>query len=321
MPENTSSVAAILICAVVFAATAGKQSLAKEKLGFDLEGALVPEKEIRRGTQRRDSIPSLDDPEFIHASRVGYLDPDDRVLGISRNGVHRAYPIAILNYHEIVNDRFDDEGIVVTYCPLCGSGMAFKSTVKGRELEFGVSGLLYNNDVLLYDRQTESLWSQLKSKAITGPMKATVLEYIAITHTTWRDWLARYPDTKVLSPETGHRADYRVDPYPGYGNTGRIYFPVAESSKLYRRKEIVMGLEIDEQFRAYPFEELEDSPARFRDSFAGREFEVVYDQKNETARVLDDSGAEIPTTMAFWFAWYAFHPDGDVYTAEDRAAD
>ena len=298
---------------------AAGSSNAKKKLGFELDDALVPAKYIVRGTRKRDAIPSIDEPEYLPVAAVGFLDDDDRILGVSRNGIQRAYPIAMLNYHEIVNDVFNEEAVAITYCPLCGSGMAFMSTIDGQNYQFGVSGLLYNSDVLLYDRETESLWSQLMSTAITGPMKGSKLRTIPVTHTTWRDWLSRYPATEVLSPNTGHRVNYRVDPYPAYGSSGKLYFPVSKTSKLYGRKEIVLGLEINERFKAYPFEELENSAKRFSDTFEGQSFDVIFDGENETARILDGEGNELPTTMAFWFAWYAFHPDTEVYTANPIA--
>ena len=293
-------------------------SYAASKNGFVLDGALVPTKQILRGGPGRDGIPSLDYPEFIVAQKADYLSENDRVLGINVNGVARAYPIRILNYHEIVNDIVGGEAIVVTYCPLCGSGMAFNAEISNGSFEFGVSGLLYNSDVLLYDRQTGSLWSQILKTAVTGAMSGTRLTAIPLTHTTWQDWFARHPQTDVLSSETGHRRNYRADPYPGYSRSGTLYFPVQEESRLYSRKTMVMGLEIDGEFKAYPFAELEKSSARFTDDLNGTRFEVLYDSANETARIIAENGNELPTLMAFWFAWYAFHPDGEVYSAEKR---
>jgi len=291
------------------------------KNGFPVDGALVPVEEIVSGGPQKDGIPSLENPAFVTAAEATFLNGRDRVLGISLNGVTRAYPIRILNYHEIVNDTLNGEPIVITYCPLCGSGMAFEATVDGRAFEFGVSGLLYNSDVLMYDRLTGSLWSQLKSMAVTGPMKGTRLTPVVLSHTSWADWRRRYPQSEVLTTDTGYRRDYRVDPYPSYGRSGKLYFPVAETSTRYRRKELVMGLEIDEQFKAYALIELEKGPGRFTDEFQGREFEVLFDAENRTARILDGNGNEIPTTIAFWFAWYAFHPDTEIYTRQELVSD
>ena len=292
------------------------ETTAASKNGFVLDDALVPVQEIMHGGPGRDGIPSLDNPEFISADDAKFLKPKDRILGLELNGVARAYPIRILNYHEIVNDAFGSDSVVVTYCPLCNSGMAFNATIDGTRLVFGVSGLLYNSDVLLYDRQTGSLWSQIKQTAVTGEMQGTKLNALPMTHTTWRDWLARYAETEVLSDQTRFRRNYKVDPYPTYRRDSTLYFPVAGENSKYRRKSIVLGLEIDGYFKAYPFSELNKSPAVFADDFQGQGFEVRYDKKNETARIVGEDGKEWPTLISFWFAWYAFHPDTEIYEAD-----
>jgi hypothetical protein len=296
-----------------------QQSGAESKNGFKLDDALIPPGEILPGGPGRDGIPSLEYPAFVSAEEADFLKSRDRILGIELNGVTRAYPIRILNYHEIVNDAIGGQAVVITFCPLCNSGIAFDAIVGRERLEFGVSGLLYNSDVLLYDRQTGSLWSQIKKMAVSGDMKGTALNAFPLTHTTWRDWVARHPDTEVLSDDTGYRRSYNVDQYSGYGRDSKLYFPVAHENSDYRRKSLVMGLEIDGHFKAYPFSELKKSPKVFVDEFQGRSFEVQYDKRNETARIVgkdDNDGEEWPTLISFWFAWYAFHPDTEVYTAD-----
>lgn len=288
---------------------------AESKNGFRIDNALIPVNDIRKGGPPRDGIPSLDDPVFVSAEDATYLSGRDRVLGISINGFAHAYPIRILNYHEIVNDIVGGTAVAIIYCPLCGSGTAFEATINGRSYEFGVSGLLYNSDVLMYDRNTGSLWSQLMVQAVTGPMKGTRLQQLPLSHTSWQEWTERYPETRVLSNKTGYSRNYKVDPYPNYGRDGKLYFPVTHSSKKYRRKEIVMGLEIDGQFKAYPFKELKKGESRFDDEFAGAKFSVEFDAKHRTARVVKADGSEISTITAFWFAWYAFHPETDVFEA------
>ncbi len=287
---------------------------AATKNGFVLDDALIPPNQILSGGPGRDGIPSLEYPTAISAGDASYIRPQDRVLGLEVNGVRRAYPIRILNYHEIVNDIIGGKAVAITFCPLCGTGMAFNAERGGRIVEFGVSGLLYNSDVLLYDRQTGSLWSQIMKTAVTGPMKGTKLVDLPVAHTTWRDWLERNPDTEVLSDKTGYRRNYKVDPYPGYSLNGQLYFPVAKENRTYPRKSLVLGLEIDGQFKAYPFKELEKGATEFSDEFQGQKFDVIYDHENLSARIVDSDGQEIPTLLAFWFAWYAFHPDTEIYT-------
>jgi hypothetical protein len=163
--------------------------------GFRVDGASIPVADIRHGGPPRDGIPAIDEPRFVSAAEARFLKPDDRVVGVVRGGVARAYPIAILNWHEVVNDRFGDEAVAVTFCPLCGTAMVFAAEAGGRQLQFGVSGLLYNSDVLLYNRQTESLWSQIMAEAVTGPMQGTRLEFLPTAHLAtgqgvFKDWTA-----------------------------------------------------------------------------------------------------------------------------------
>lgn len=134
-------------------------------------------------------------------------------------------------------------------------------------------------------------------------------------NSTWRDWQMRYPNSQVLSMDTGFRRNYEVNPYPNYGQNGRLYFPVAEENHRYRRKSFVLGLEVDGRFKAYPFDELKKGPPQFTDQFQGRSFEVSYDNRNQTARIVEVDGDELPTLLAYWFAWYAFHPDTEIFTA------
>ena len=311
-----STIKRLHFLAAVLALLASHLSAAESKNGFELDDALVPAAEILQGGPGRDGIRSLDYPAFISAGDANFLKSKDRILGIEINGVARAYPIRILNYHEIVNDAFGGKAIVVTYCPLCNSGIAFDARVDRARLEFGVSGLLYNSDVLLYDRQTDSLWSQIKQVAISGVMKGTNLVAIPLTHTTWRDWLARYPETEVLSNQTGFRRDYKTDPYLSYRRSATLMFPVADENSKYRRKSLVLGLAIDGHFKAYPFSELSKSPQQFADEFQGQVFEVRFDKKNNTARIVSENGDELPALIAYWFAWYAFHPESEIYTAD-----
>lgn len=309
-----------LLSALVLAAPLGGAAWANTVLnGFQLKDALISVDAIERGGPPRDGIPSLDRPRFVSREQARFLMPDDRVLGIQRNGIARAYPVAILNWHEIVNDRFGEEPVVVTYCPLCGTGMAYRAEVGGQELSFGVSGLLYNSDVLLYDRQTESLWSQLMTKAVSGPWRGQALEMIPLTHTSWQDWQQRHPHTQVLSRDTGHDRDYGRDPYAGYARSRDIWFQVSHHSGRHHPKEPVIGVVIDDQAKAWPFERLAvlGEQVEHADTLAGKDVLVRYDHRHRTGSVHDaKTGEEIPSVIAFWFAWYAFYPDTAVFDGD-----
>ncbi len=286
--------------------------------GFDISEASVPPAEIFQGGPPRDGIPAIDRPQFVRLKEAGFLKAEDRVLGIVVSGKARAYPIKILNWHEIVNDRIDGTHFVITYCPLCGTGVAFSANIGGRNSRFGVSGLLYNSDVLLYDRATESLWSQILGMALSGSLKGTRLQMLPLRHTNWREWRKRYPQTEVLSPVTGHRRDYSRNPYAGYEKSRRLYFDVAHTPpQRFHPKERVLGLQSGNVYKAFPFVELNrNGKSKFTDRVNKRLYTIFWDASNQSGAVQDSSGKTVPIIEGFWFAWYAFHPETEVFEVQ-----
>jgi len=305
-----------LTVGISFLAVAVVSSAAIRMNGFVIDDdALIPAGDIHSGGPPKDGIPAIEKPRFAMRGKGEQIDPDDRVLGLVHQGTAKAFPISIMNWHEIVNDRFGNEPVVVTYCPLCGSGVAYLARVKGMEVSFGVSGLLYNSDVLLYDRQTESLWSQIMSRSVSGPMKGTRLEMLALTHTNWADWKASHPDTLLLSRQTGFRRDYDKDPYSGYENSSGTWFPVEKKDPRFHPKERVLGVELGGLFKAYPFSELSKTSGEVTDTVAGQAVTLVYNKEADSARIVGSDDREIPAITSFWFAWFTFHPETEVYRA------
>lgn len=293
-------------------------STARTLNGFDLSNSLIYQGHIMPGGPGKDGIPAIDRPVFEQPDQATWLKPDSRVLGVVHNGIAKAYPIAILNWHEIVNDRFSDEGIVVTYCPLCGSGVVYQASVAGQSFTFGVSGLLYNSDVLLYDRQTDSLWSQLHNHAISGPMKGQPLTPLPSSHTRWDRWREQYPQTLVLSRNTGNARDYNRNPYSGYDESPLLFFPVEFMSRAYHPKERVIGIELDGVAKAYPFAELAKlgDTGVLEDQLGSVPVMIQYDAEQRDGKVLLGD-KELVSTNLFWFAWFAFHPQTEVFTVEE----
>ncbi len=303
-----------LLLLVVSASTFSKPI----KNGFDLKNSQIAAANIHQGGPAKDGIASIDKPKFVSATQATFLNPNDRVLGVVRGGEARAYPIKILNWHEIVNDRIRGQGVAITYCPLCGTGMVFLSQVKAKNkkvtLSFGVSGLLYNSDVLLYDRETQSLWSQIMGKAVNGPLAGTPLQSIPVAHIRWKDWKQQYPQTKVLSIDTGYSRDYNRSPYQDYDNNRSILFPVSAKSNQYHPKERVLGICIKQRCKAYPFSELSRSGERsISDNFAGQSLTINFDPDNRDGQIIDRKGNVLSSVNSFWFAWFAFHPKTQVY--------
>ena len=167
-----------------------------------------------------EGIPALDEPCFEPVSgEVDWLEPQSPVLAIEVDDQARAYPLAILHYHEIVNDLIGGEPVAVTYCPLCNSGLAFDRSVDGRVLDFAVSGRLYQSNLVMYDRQTRSLWLQFTGEAISGePYVGRTLERIPTWLVSWDEFGEAHPDGWVLTRETGYERDYDFNPYAGYAD-------------------------------------------------------------------------------------------------------
>lgn len=281
--------------------------------GFDFSKHSIPIEEIQSGGPPKDGIPALLTPKFVPAAKARFLNDEDRVLALAQGKEAKAYPIRILNWHEVVNDTLDGKPILITYCPLCGTGMAFDPVINGKKYTFGVSGLLYNSDVLMYDHPTESLWSQVKEEAVTGPMIGSRLQPIFLIHTTWGDWRKEHPDTQVLSTETGHVRDYSRDPYAGYADTRRIFFSVKNQSERYHPKEWVLGIVVQGKAKAYPFSELARQPSVFTDTVNGLTLQVHYKDASKTAFLTKLDGTPIPSVVGFWFGWYAFYPETELY--------
>ena len=290
---------------------------AQTKNGFDLTASLLPANEILQGGPPKDGIPAIHEPVFVNADQADYLNENDRILGIVVDNQAKAYPIRILNWHEVVNDSINQNHFSVTYCPLCGTGVAFKGTNKSVGIRFGVSGLLYNSDVLLYDLSTNSLWSQILGKAVTGERAGEILEKLPLQHTTWKDWLNQYPDSVVLSDETGFSRDYNRNPYEGYNQSTSIFFPTSQTApSTYHPKELVIGLNVNNQALAFPFIELNQyTDTIISGELGGVAYTLNWNKRSQSAKVLDQNGNLIPAMQAFWFAWYTFHPDTDVFTS------
>jgi len=177
---------------------------------------LVDPSDIRSGGPPPDGIPPLDEPKFQTAASVNWLYNVEPVLSIEVNGETRAYPIQIMTWHEIANDTIAGVPVTISYCPLCNSALAYDRRVGDRIFDFGTSGSLFNSSLVMYDRQTETLWTHFEGKAVVGALAGERLTTLPISTTSWEKFRDAHPDALVLSRVTGFRRDYGRNPYPGY---------------------------------------------------------------------------------------------------------
>jgi len=218
--------------------------------------------EILWGGVKLDGIPSLDDPPHVEAAAARDLEERERIFGMSLNGEHRAYPLRYLSWHEMLNDTVGGEPVTVSFCSLCGSGLAFSAKAPdGGRRTFGTSGLLYRSNKLMFDRETRTLWSQMTGEAVVGSQAGSLaakperLAALPMTLTTWGEWRTLHPDTTVLQLDARYGARWGYRYTPGAANQARagVSFPLWKKSRLLRDDEEVFGLALDgETAKAWP---------------------------------------------------------------------
>ncbi len=223
---------------------------------------LIDPDEVKSGGPPPDGIPPIDDPTFERADRVDWLEDTEPVLSLTVGGETRAYPLRVLTWHEIVNDTVGGVPVTVTYCPLCNSGVAFERRIDGELFTFGTSGMLYADNLVMYDRTTESLWPQLTGLASIGALTGTQLVAIPMGTVGWADFLEDHPTARVLSQDTGFDRPYGTNPYVGYDDPdGDVLFalPGALDERL-PIKERVIGLSDGDAHVAVARQALRDRP-------------------------------------------------------------
>lgn len=292
------------------------------------------------GGPGQDGIPSIDDPQFTSSDDPPpKLAAGDPVFGIELNGDAKAYPQYILVWHEIVNDDVGGESIAVTYCPLTGTAQGFS---RG-ETEFGVSGRLINSNLVMFDRGTETWWPQILAWGIRGPHEGEYLEECQVNWTTWKRWRERYPETAVLTEDTGHIRNYGTDPYGGYNprsgyykNEQTLFSPLTTDDR-FPAKEIVVGARNADGAMAVPKATVRERVV-VDGTVNGVPYATVYDERLDTGYVYRnpdgktveydgdvltvDGDEHDPDVLplereigfdAMWFAWYGYYPSTVVH--------
>ena len=262
---------------------------------------LVDPARVVSGGPPPDGIPPVDEPRFLPADDVPWLTDGEAVVSLSIGDEHRAYPVQVMVWHEIVNDTVDGTPVSITYCPLCNSALAFDRRLDGRVMTFGTSGKLYLSDLVMYDRQTESLWSQIEGRAIAGVQTGAQLERIPVQTVTWKQWREAHPDGWVLSRDTGADRDYGRNPYVGYDEKASDPFLFdGEADPRFEPKERVLGLGGDADPVAVPLAAL--SRARVAEVEVGGEDVVIWAVEGLRSSLDTEditAGQEIAATGAF----------------------
>lgn len=253
----------------------------------DFTRASVSGREFQSGGPGKDGIPAIDHPKFIPVADATFLDDREPVLALDINGDARAYPVQILIWHELANDVVGGTPVAVSYCPLCNSSVVFDRTVQGQVYDFGVSGLLRNSDLVMYDRQTESWWQQITGEAVVGVFTGMHLNVLASNTISFADFRDAYPSGHVMSRDTGFQRDYGRNPYQSYDSSGNQPFLFdGELDDRLDPVERVVTVEFGTEAVAYPFSRLADHPVV--NDVVGRQQIVVFYRKG-TLSPLDRS--------------------------------
>ncbi len=237
---------------------------------------LVPVSDVFDGGPGKDGIPSLENPTMISAGSATYLSDGDLVAGVLINGDAQAFPHMIMEHHEIANVEIGGSHVSVSFCPLTYSSIGWDRTLEGSLTTFGVSGLLYKNNLVHYDRLTDSNWSQMLNKSINGSFITEELETFKVVETTWGTWKRMYPETLVLSRNTGHNRNYGPALYGDYSvNNSNILFPIRNDDGRIEKKERLHGIIVNDQVKAFRFSSFTEGITTFNDTYRGQDLVIT----------------------------------------------
>lgn len=283
---------------------------------------LIPKHLVFDGGPGKDGIPSIDNPRFSNIEEINFLDNTDLVILVEVGGVVRGYPQVILDWHEIVNDRPGLLPLSITYCPLTGTAIGWKRMVNGAETEFGVSGLLYNSNLMPYDRKTNSTWSQIRQDCVNGELISTKAEQYPVTEIEWGLLKSTMPEVMILNTDTGFSRNYGRYPYGDYKvNNNRLLFPVTEEDNRIPQKERVLAIISEDTVKVYRFSSFKGNGAAIKDVFDGIDIIVVGNQSQNYMVAFEiPAGLEL-TFLSNKFPYILQDQEGIEYDIFGNAAD
>jgi hypothetical protein len=270
------------------------------------------------GSILKDGVPAIDHPKFESVNVADqYLNNDGLGIAVEVNRVSRFYPYQLLVWHHLVNESIQSEDILISFNPFAMSGTVYQRLIQGVVYDFGLSDTFANSNLLLYDRQTQSLWDPVKHQSVKGDKVGVILTRYPSTVMTWNAYKSLHPGGEVLSRDTGFDRDYTHDPYGNYRFDQSILFPVQHKDDRLGSKELVYGVEWNQKQKAYPRALLKKQP-RIVDSLDATPISIEYDEKSGIVRAyqLDSTGnhqTEIFVTELYWFSWASAFPQTDLF--------
>ena len=299
----------LLVAVLVAVTTANVFAAAGEKIKLLSEN-------IVSGGPPPDGIPPIEEPEYISIAEADeFLAAQDAVFVAELDAEIYVFPQSIMVWHEIVNKEINGEKLSITYCPLTGSAIGYYGSLSAGSSDFGTSGKLVNSNLIMYDRQTESYWSQILGQAVRGPLAGEKLERFQLTWTSWSNIKAKYERANVLSKKTGFNRDYTRDPYGSYHSNQsdnyytneNLYFDVLSQNDSLNRKDVVIAGEYNGQHFAVEKEfVVREKAISFK--IAEEQLNAVYDPELDTVKI-SKGDEELVVYDVMWFGWHAFYPE------------
>ncbi len=291
----------------------GRPGAVDIETSYDLSGLSIPKDQIHT-LLPRDAIPALTDPPRQALTEAGWLPPEARIVVVRTKTEVLGVPLRVLNWHEIVNTTVGGVPVAVTYCPLCDSAAVFDRRVKSADgatetLEFGVSGALYNSNVLMYDTAHKGLWSQYAMEAVSGPYAGTSLRSLPIELVSLGVFSTQHPGAEIVSDQTGVARDYSVSPYDSFFADDGLMVPVSGVGDALAKKTLGVAVEYADRSWFVPATLIGDNGYTLETPAGG----VTMTRSDAGVRVTS-APETVRTMQGFYYSWSAFHPDGNVVT-------
>jgi hypothetical protein len=306
-----------LVISLLFSVVTTNYAFGQEFSGWDtnFKKKSINLSELKSGGPPKDGIPSIDNPVFISQNDASeWIESSEPIIAFTHQGAARAYPLQVLIWHEIVNDTIGDNPIAVTFCPLCGSAVVYSRALPQGVTTFGVSGALIESNMVMYDRDTESLFQQSTGKGIAGTYHGLDLEHEKFQLLTVSEVREKYPHAQVLSTDTGYSRNYLRNPYSGYDESDDFIFGPSALDARYPSKMIFVAFSLETVPVAVPWLELEDGKVyTFKVEGNGVTLTKEGDELTVTNVRTKD---EIPFYFEMWFSWAVQHKDGVVLEPE-----
>lgn len=279
--------------------------------GFDTSSSVLDAQQLVRIGPVNRPVEMLEPIKTVPISSSDW-GKDDVVIGVEVNGEARAYPVAMMVWHEIVNDELGGEPILVTFCGLCGTGIVYRRSIDDKALTFGLAGLLYHSDILLYDIETKSLWSRYLDEAVTGQLKGKAIDGLPFRMMTIAEWEEAFPESTVVSRDNGSEMDYRSTP-TGMTSAGDNVFASLPKDLRYHPDMPVLAIKRWKHSKVYPAGEILVAGGIVKDTFDGLPVQIQFLPEEQDFKVQVAEGIEV--AHSHWSEWVGNQPDSEIFHA------